>query len=423
MRAEAFLNSLVDYEKIPGYHYDLDAFRRFLDTAGVSYQKLKNVIHIAGTKGKGSVAAMVSACLTACGYRVGTFTSPHLVRINERITINGRQVSDRQLSALVRRLAPFLGHGRSARTFFEAVTATAFCHFIAHRVHFTVLEVGLGGRLDATNVTEPLISVITRIGYDHTHLLGNTLPEIAMEKAGILKPGGTLVTTQQRYSVQRVVQRAARAHGNRVIVADRQHCITVRRYSLQGMQLRISGRLGTFSASMPLVGQHQIENLLIALSVLAEIKDRGYSISTANIVQGLRHILLHGRFDLLATQPPVIFDCAHNEDSFRALHQNLKACGIRTFFMIFGSNYQKDFRYCITHLFPIAREVVLVRTHNPRAIEPHHILSLTGRRKNISIASSVRTALEYVKRKSSTSVPIIITGSFYLWQNTWSNEL
>lgn len=422
MRAETFLNSLVDYEKTPGYHYDLNAFRTFLDSAGVPYRKLKNVIHIAGTKGKGSVAAMVSACLTACGYRVGTFTSPHLVRINERIAINGRQISDRQLSVLVRRLAPFLGHGRSARTFFEAVTAVAFCHFNAHRVHFNVLEVGLGGRLDATNVTEPLISVITRIGYDHTHLLGNTLPEIAMEKAGILKPGGTLITTQQRYSAQRVVHRVARVLGNRVIMADKQHRITVRKYSLRGMQLQVSGRLGTFTASMPLVGQHQIENLLIALSVLAEIKDRGYSISTANIVQGLRHIRLRGRFDLLATHLPVIFDCAHNEDSFRALHQNLKACGIRSFSIIFGSNYQKDFRYCITRLFPLAREVVLVRTQSPRAIEPLAILSLTGRRKNMSIASSVRTALEYLKEKSSTSVPIIITGSFYLWQNTWITE-
>ncbi len=422
MRAETFLNSLVDYEKTPGYHYDLNAFRTFLDTAGVPYTRLKNVVHIAGTKGKGSVAAMVSACLAACGYRVGSFTSPHLVRINERITINGCQISDRQLSVLVRRLAPFIGHGRSVRTFFETVTAVAFCHFNAHRVHFNVLEVGLGGRLDATNVTEPLISVITRIGYDHTHLLGNTLPEIAAEKAGILKPGGTLITPQQRYSVQRVVHRAARVLGNRVIIADTQHRISVRKYSLRGMQLRVSGRLGTFTASIPLVGRHQIENLSIALSVLAELKDRGCSISTANIVQGLRHIRLRGRFDLLASHPPVIFDCAHNEDSFRALHRNLNACGIRTFFIIFGSNYQKDFRYCVTHLFPLAREVVLVRTQSPRAIEPHAILSMTRHRENISIASSVRTALEYVKKKGSTAVPIIITGSFYLWQNTWNPE-
>ncbi len=256
MRPEAFLNTLVDYEKTPGYNYDLDAFRLFLDTAGIPYRKLNNVIHIAGTKGKGSVAAMVSACLTACGYRVGSFTSPHLGRMNERIMINGHQISDRRLAALVHRLAPYLEHRRSTRTFFEAITAIAFCHFNAHRVKFNVLEVGLGGRLDATNVTEPIISVITRIGYDHTQLLGNTLQEIAAEKAGILKPGGTLITTQQRYSVLRTLRALARTRRNRIIMADKQHCIAVQKYSLRGMGLRVSGRLGTFTAFLPLVGQH-----------------------------------------------------------------------------------------------------------------------------------------------------------------------
>ena len=422
MRAEAFLNSLVDYEKTPGYNYDLNAFRAFLDTAGVPYRKLQNVIHIAGTKGKGSVTAMVSACLTACGYRVGSFTSPHLVRINERIMIDGSQISDRRLSALVNRLAPHLGPGRSTRTFFEAITAVAFSHFNAHRVQFNVLEVGLGGRLDATNVTEPLISVITRIGYDHTHLLGSTLQEIAAEKAGILKPGGILITTQQRYSVLRTLRSIARARGNRIVMADRQHSITVRKCSLHGMRLRISGRLGTFTAFLPLVGQHQIENLRIALSVLAELKDRGFLISTASIIRGLARTCLRGRFDLVATRPPVIFDCAHNEDSFRALHRTLKICGIRNFFLIFGSNTHKDFRYCMTRLFPLARHVVLVRTQSPRAIDPYALLSLAGHRKNISIASSVNTALEYAKKRSGTSIPIIVTGSFYLWQNTWVRE-
>jgi dihydrofolate synthase/folylpolyglutamate synthase len=421
--AETFLNSLIDYEKIPGYHYDLSAFRRFLETAGIAYKKLHNVIHIAGTKGKGSVAAMINACLVACGYRVGSFTSPHLTRLNERIQIDGKEISDRQLSSLVQKLAPILKRGRSARTFFEAVTAIAFHHFNTHRTDFTVLEVGLGGRLDATNITEPRISVITRIGYDHTHLLGHTLPAIAGEKAGILKPGGVLVTSKQRYSVRRVINAAARACRNTVIAADQQHCITVRQYSFDGMRVQVSGKLGTFTAFLPLVGQHQIENLSITLAVLAELKDQGFSMPTPGIVRGLRHTLLRGRFEVLSERPRVIFDCAHNEDSFRALHQNIKLLGIRSFFLIFGSNMHKDIRYCVTRMFPEAQEVVLVKPQSPRAMEPYVIRTASRPwQKRISIASSVDTALDYLKKRGRGSIPVIITGSFYLWQRNWSTR-
>jgi len=416
---EAFLNSLVDHEKIPGYNYDLDAFRRFLETTGAPHKKLRNVIHIAGTKGKGSVAAMLSASLVACGYRVGLFTSPHLCRINERIQIDGIEITDRQLSSLVRRIAPHITGGRSARTFFEVITAIAYRYFHAHRTDINVLEVGLGGRLDATNVTQPRISVITRIGYDHTHLLGHTLPEIAREKAGILKPGGTLVTLKQRPSAGRVINAAARANRNTIVTAGSQHCITVQKYTLRGMQAKVSGRLGTFTAFLPLIGLHQIENLKIALAVLAELKDQGFTVPTKHIIRGLRQTRLRGRFEKISVRPPVIFDCAHNEDSFRALHHNLRILGIKKYFLIFGSNAQKDIRYCVARIFPSAQEVVLVKPQSPRALEPHTILSMSGRHRKISIASSLDTALDYVNMKNG-SIPVIITGSFYLWQKKWS---
>jgi dihydrofolate synthase/folylpolyglutamate synthase len=416
---DAFLNSLIDHEKLPGYDYDLDAFRNFLETAGVPYKKLRNVIHIAGTKGKGSVAAMLSAVLAACGYRVGLFTSPHLYRINERIQIDGTEITDRQLSSRLRRIAPYITGGRSARTFFEVITAIAFRHFHAHRTDFNVLEVGLGGRLDATNVTQPRISVITRIGYDHTQLLGHTLPEIAREKAGILKTGGILVTPAQRPSAGRVINAAAREHHNTIVTADTQHRITVQEYTLQGMTVNVSGRLGTFKAYLPLIGLHQIENLKIVLTVLAELKDRGLPISTEYIIRGLRQTRLRGRFEMVSKHPPVIFDCAHNEDSFRALFHNIRNLGIKKFFLIFGSNVQKDIRYCITRIFPSAQEVILITPQSPRAMEPSAILSMLQEHQKITVASSLDTALDYVNMRNG-SIPVIITGSFYLWQKKWS---
>jgi len=187
---EEFFNSLVDYEKIPGYDYKLEDFIEFLAKFDSPQKKLNNVIHIAGTKGKGSTAAMISSCLESCGYRVGLFASPHLKRINERIKINSIEISNHQLNKYIKEIKPYINMKTpvGARTYFEVLTTIAFLHFLKKKTDFTILEVGLGGRLDATNVTHPIISVITRIGYDHTNLLGNKLSQIAREKAGIIKP-------------------------------------------------------------------------------------------------------------------------------------------------------------------------------------------------------------------------------------------
>jgi dihydrofolate synthase/folylpolyglutamate synthase len=422
---ETFLDSLVNYEKTPGYDYDLDDFRKFLEYFNSPQDRLKNVIHIAGTKGKGSTAAIVSSCLSSSGYRVGLFTSPHLRRVNERIKINDKEISNRDLEKYIRRIKRYIKNKHrstkckktyGARTFFEVLTVIAFLHFLKKKVDFPILEVGLGGRLDTTNVTVPMLSVITRIGYDHTPLLGTRLEQIAWEKAGIIKPHGHLITKYQRPTVARVIDRLARQRKSTITFAEEQHTITIIGQSLRGSRININGELGTFNAFFPLVGQHQIENLLLALAVLNELRKKGYKISRQSIQKGIRRTSLHGRFEIISKDPLVIFDCAHNRDSFEALERNLDSFHIKDFCTILGSSRDKDIQYCLTHIVPRARQVLLVKADNPRAIEPTDLYARVRKyHRRVMIASSVQKALEYLKGSGNRKTPIIITGSFYLW--------
>ncbi len=427
MNPENFLDSLVNYEKIPGYNFNLADFRKFLTHFNSPQKRLKNVIHIAGTKGKGSTAAIVSSCLSSNGYRVGLFTSPHLKRVNERIRINHRELSNRDLGKYIRRIKRYIERSHrtgsvkhkkryGARTFFEVLTLIAFLHFLKKKVDFTILEVGLGGRLDTTNVTVPLLSVITRIGYDHTPLLGTRLDQIAWEKAGIIKPHGHLITKYQRPTVARILHRLARARKSSIIFAEDQHTITLVKQSLRGSRLNISGEIGTFNAFFPLVGQHQRENLLLALAVLNELRKKGFKISRQAIQKGIRRTRLHGRFEIISENPLIIFDCAHNQDSFEALESNLDTFHIKNFSVILGSSRDKNIQYCLTHIVPRAREVLLVKADNPRATEPSDLyMRVRKYHGRVLIATSAQKAIEYLKSSGNKKTPIVITGSFYLW--------
>lgn len=420
-RTRDFLYSLIDYEKAPGYGYDLGAYKDFLGSFGAPHTKLNNVILIAGTKGKGSTAAIISACLMSNGYRVGLYTSPHLGAINERIRVNGRDISDAAFDRLVARVRPVIRKKQGARSFFEALTTVAFLYFVEQRVDFTVLEVGLGGRLDATNASEPLLSVITRIGYDHTDLLGKTLPQIAREKAGIIRARGKLVTIRQRPAAAQVVRRIARERRCAVVLAEGRHRVRTLAQTIGGTRVGVRGAIGRFETFLPLTGPHQIENLLIGLAVLSELRTAGVKITTGAVKQGVRRTALRGRFEILSRKPLVIFDCAHNEDSFKALEKNLKVHGIRRFDLIFGASRNKDIRYFLRYICPRARQVLLVKADHPRAMEPCDLLpKVRAYQKRTTVTRSVSTAMDLLSRAKERPAPIIITGSFYLWPKKWA---
>ena len=485
MNPEEFFNSLVDYEKIPGYNYKLNDFIEFLAKFDSPQKKLNNVIHIAGTKGKGSAATMISSCLESCGYRVGLFTSPHLQKINERIKINNIEISNQDLMKYIKLIRPYIKRKQGARpvkygklsgvspikqhefhgarpvkyrklsgasrikqhefhgasTFFEVLTTIAFLHFLKKKTDFSILEVGLGGRLDSTNVTYPIISVITKIGYDHTDLLGNRLSQIAREKAGIIKPPpfappqvgedkrggkvitistrqehGQLITIHQRSSVEQVIKKVAKKQRNKITFAEDQHNIKILKQSIKGSHLKINGEIGKFNTFLPLPGSHQVENLEIAMSVLNELRKKGFKITVPATQKGIKRTDLHGRFEIISKRPLIIFDCAHNQDSFEALQKNLNLINTKNLYLIFGTNKDKHIRYCLKYIFPKAREVLLVKTNNPRTMEPIDLYKKAKKyQKNLTIAPSVQKAIEYIKTKANHNPTIIITGSFYLW--------
>ncbi|MEO0184343.1 MAG: folylpolyglutamate synthase/dihydrofolate synthase family protein [candidate division WOR-3 bacterium] len=444
MKAEEFLNSLINYEKIPGYKYDLEAYKKFLKRLGSPQGKLKNVILIAGTKGKGSTATMINSCLIASGYRVGLFTSPHLLRITERIRINNQEITQREMEKYIRRIKPYINPVRDigsngvnfktrigARTFFEVLTTIAFMYFAEKKVDFAVLEVGLGGRLDATNVFNSHIPVITRIGYDHMNLLGNKLSKIAYEKAGIIpipsnpplekwEKDGFCITIHQRPSINGALQKVAYERNHRIIFADDLHKIMIKKITTKRTELNINGALGRFDVSLPLIGRHQIENLQIALTVLFKLKKQGIKISISSIKTGIRNARLPGRFEILSKKPLIIYDVAHNEDSFKALMDNLKLLRdhLNRFYVIFGCNKDKDISYALKKIFPKAKEVLLIKANNPRAMEPFEIYEKAKNfQKNITIASSMKNALEYVITKKGYTPAVVIFGSFYLYSD------
>jgi len=421
---DSWLNSLINYEKAPAYDYDLAAFRGFLGRIGSPQDRLMNVILIAGTKGKGSTCAILNSCLVAAGYRVGLYTSPHLKKVNERIRVNHRPVTDRELAGYIGKIKPYVNYGEheGARSYFEALTAVAFLHFIKHKVDFTILEVGLGGRRDATNVSHPIVSVITRIGFDHTNLLGKKLSGIAFEKAGIIHAPSprptTTITIHQRPIVERIIKTEARKNKNRLIFAEDLHELRIRKATLAGTDCRVSGNLGVFDLFQPLTGTHQRENLALALAVLSELKDRGFKITKPKIVHGLRRTELAGRFETIARKPLVIYDAAHNDDSFRALEKNLELLRGKRFYLIFGCSADKDIRYCVKNIFPKARQVFLVKADHPRALEPAEILKIAKKLGNrIEVAGTVKKALNLIRliKDKNEDIAVIIFGSFYLY--------
>jgi dihydrofolate synthase/folylpolyglutamate synthase len=413
-----FLNSLINYEKFPSYDYTLAAYRRFLARIGSPQDKLGNIILIAGTKGKGSTAAILNSCLIAAGYRVGLYTSPHLKKVNERIQINGRPIIDREFEKYIRIIKPYIDYNRreGARTFFEVLTAIAFLHFLEYRVDIALVEVGLGGRRDATNVTRPLISVITRIGYDHENLLGKKLSGIAYEKAGIIHDRGTTVTIHQRPIVGKILRAEVRKRRQRMVFAESLHDLKITRSTLAGTAYRVTGKLGKFDLFLPLAGAHQRENLALALAVLSELKDRGFKVTVPKIVRGLRRTELAGRFETLSRDPLVIYDAAHNEDSFRALEKNLAFLRGKKLYLIFGCSSDKDIGYCLRHIFPRGRRILLVKADHPRALDPAEILNRAKRFKNrMIVAGTVPKALEYFRSVRDENKAAVIFGSFYLY--------
>jgi dihydrofolate synthase/folylpolyglutamate synthase len=331
-------------------------------------------IHIAGTNGKGAVAALCESVLRAAGYPVARYTSPHLVRLNERFLVNGAPVGDAALEAAAREVEAvvraFEAESGSEVTFFECLTAVAFVLFRSQGVRLVALETGLGGRLDATNVVTPLVSVITRIGLDHCDWLGDTVEKIAAEKAGIVKPGRPVVCAAMPEEARAVVAAAAARGGSLFVDAAEAVAVTVARSGLDGQTLKITTQERALPpVRLPLAGAFQVENVCAAVAALETVAAEGLPISDEAFVRGLEGVCWPGRFQLARKTPPVVVDGAHNPEGARALRQALKGCRVKApIGLVAGFCGDKDALAHLRVLAPVVKHAWGVATSNPRSL-------------------------------------------------------
>ncbi len=408
--AEDFLYSLVDYEKTPRllYDYDLERFKNFLKRLGEPHKKLKRVILVAGTKGKGSICTFIETVLRSSGLSTGLFTSPHLFSFRERVRVNNRMISKEDFARIMAIIAPEVDEKTS---FFETLTAMAFLYFVEKRVDYAVLEVGLGGRLDTTNVVEPLVSVIATIGLDHTEILGDTLEEIAKEKAGIIREKGITVSSPQKLEALRVIKERAR---ERLVLIGRDLKIEREDIGINGSRFILSGDFGEMELSIPVLGAHQVINAATSVGTLIQLRDS--RITPSSIKRGFRKARLRARCEVVKREPWILVDGAHNPDSISALRRFIEdVFPNRKIKLIFGILRKKLIREVLEIILPITGEVILTKVDNPRAESLERLKEMTES-YGISpgITHSLEEALSSVLPSLSSKDILVITGSLYL---------
>jgi dihydrofolate synthase/folylpolyglutamate synthase len=476
-----FLEQRVDFERfqaMPGGQRELklDRMRALLDRLGNPQDKLP-IVHVAGTKGKGSTSAMIAAVLHAAGYRTGIFTSPHLNWVEERIAIDGQPCTADEFANLVVAVQPVvetLDRETAASdphdygpTYFEILTAMALLHFINCKVQIAVLEVGLGGRLDSTNVCRPLVSVITSISFDHVQQLGDTLDSIAREKAGIVKPGVPVVSGVTTNEPREEIRRIARDCGCRLVELGKDFhfeyhppyhletqpalgnldfwLLSKEKFPLppgegQGegicpiennslppcataglsssAEFTSKGQLEYHNLPLALLGRHQAANAAVALATLHELNRQGWNISEQSIRQGLATVQWPARIEIVARLPVVILDSAHNTASIVALMEVLKeSFSVSRRLLIFATTRDKNYQEMLKLLLAGFDEIVFTQyTTNPRALPPAELESaayeLTGR--HYSVFTNPAKAWNHLRELANPDDLICITGSFFL---------
>jgi dihydrofolate synthase / folylpolyglutamate synthase len=419
----------------PSQKFDLDHMRALLGALRHPERTFPSVL-IAGTNGKGSTAATLASILRASGLKTGLYTSPHLVRINERIRIDGEQIGDDDFAGLhaeVDKTAEDLV-GREELpwhpSFFEMMTAIAFTHFARERVDVAVLEVGMGGRLDATNVVDPLLTVITDISLDHQKFLGDTVAEIAREKAGIIRPGGLVVTLPQQPAANDVIGNAI-LEFDAIAVSAVPFVPPVSPHSTE-YQSRNAGAgqptsryplevLGKqILVETPLVGRHQLRNLALAIAAAEQLAKKGFGgITPASIERGIRETNWPGRFQVLNPRgnwPEVVLDVAHNPAGAWALRSALsERYGDRPLIFVFGAMRDKAISEMTEILFPMGERVIATRPENPRAASPHEIVQAASRTgAEMESVMDVSAALARARDLARPDSTIVVTGSIYL---------
>jgi dihydrofolate synthase/folylpolyglutamate synthase len=381
-------------------------------------------VHVAGTNGKGSTAAMLESILRAAGLATGLYTSPHLERINERIRLDGREISDEDFAASFTRIAEAIeilmasGALPAHPTYFECLTAMAFESFARHATDFAVYEVGMGGRLDATNIVEPEIAVITEIDFDHENYLGHSIEEIAAEKAGIIKPGGWVVSAARREEARAVIARHAAALDARLTEVDLAYRVEDLRAESGCYRAVVSAIHSNrkIPLEVPLAGRFQLRNAVTALAAARQLTERGFPLDDAAIARGIASVRWPGRLERVASRPAVYLDGTHNPAGARELlgfwEEHFAG---RRIFLVYGAVRDKAVDEIAGLLFPRAEAVILTEPRQPRAISAALLERMTAHlTKTLAVYPDPALALEHAIELAGPDDAVFATGSLYL---------
>ena len=388
-----FFTVLMNYKQILKELYGLDSpkFKQTLINQKNLLKRLHNpekklkCIHVTGTNGKGSVCAMLSSILTDADYKVGMYTSPHLKRFNERIRVNNKLISDKDIVSYYLKVKPHITN----QTFFEITTSMAFLYFFEKKVDFVVLEVGLGGRLDSTNVITPLISIITNIGIEHTEHLGNTLEKIASEKAGIIKRNVPVVTSAKGVALD-TIKNISNKKNSKLFIINK-----IKK------KIKLNNLKGNF----------QLLNAAIAEKAMEILKNNyNIKINEKNIINGLKNAKWPGRFQYIGKN--ILVDCAHNPDGFKILVKELKNIHYKKLILVVGFSNDKDIKTISKVIKPLTDKTIITKSNNFKAADPRIIKRYFN--KKSTIITNPKKALNYAKKIASKNDLILVTGSIFL---------
>jgi dihydrofolate synthase/folylpolyglutamate synthase len=373
-------------------------------------------VHVAGTNGKGSVSAMTESVFREEGYRTGLYTSPHLVSFNERIQVGGHEISDRELARLTEEVR---GHVEDMSlvskeghvTFFEAATAIAFAHFAEEGVEFAAIEVGMGGRLDATNVVAPECTVITRISLEHTTYLGTTIPEIASEKAGVIKPGVAVVTAEHNPEAMGVFEEMTARSSSPIRLVGRDIRWRLLAETLESTTIEIE-RLGAIR--IPLLGAYQGENAAMAYGAAIASRERGMKLKDSSIVAGLERVRWPGRLEIVGRRPFVVFDVSHTPDGARVVAADISRLFGRKIILVMGVLNDKDLGGIASQFGAISKEAIATEPITPRAFPRATVAEAL--RRHVPLVEEAPSVGEAIGRALSWARPedvVVVAGSLY----------
>ncbi|MBI4209916.1 MAG: bifunctional folylpolyglutamate synthase/dihydrofolate synthase [Candidatus Diapherotrites archaeon] len=399
-QSKAWLDSLG--QRMTGF--DLGNITRLVRLSRLGMGKLK-CVHVAGTNGKGSTCAFIAGILQESGFRTGLYTSPHILEPAERIKINGHDIPREKFSLLASHFREIIEAHSIDASYFEAITAMAFRHFLEENADFAVIETGMGGRLDATNIVEPLVSVITSISLEHTQYLGRTIGKIAAEKAGIIKRGTPVVVARNNSGIKTIMRKAAK-------MRSAVSCVewNGRKDSVHGEKLDLTAPEKIAGLETSLAGNHQCENAALAAAAALALAEKGVKITRRSIREGLRKAKWKGRLQILRKRPLVVLDAAHNPDGWEKLRKALGLFRYKKLTVVFGAMKDKDVKGA-KELLTLADELILTKAGTGRAEEPENIMRKAG---NGIVIVPARAAIREAVNAAGKEDMVLVTGSIYL---------